>query len=55
MTCAFVPPADIEMCFATLTQNCGAVETPILDYSETYDVGELRRGVRRPPTFEHSL
>ena len=49
---AFVPPADIKMCF---TRNCGATESPILDYFETNYVGELHRGVRRPLTFEHSL
>ena len=52
---AFVATEDIEMCFTTLSQHCGLVEAPILDYFETNYIGELRRGVRRPPIFEHTI
>lgn len=57
MVCAlaFVPVADIERCFDILCLQCGRNEVPILDYFETTYVGVLRRGVRRPPIYEHAL
>ena len=57
MVCAlaFVPLADIERCFGILSLHCRRNEVPILDYFGTPYVGELRRGVRRLPTYEHAL
>ena len=54
---AFVPLHDIERSFEALSQNCIGLNLiePILDYFETNYVGEMRRGVRRPPTFDHSM
>ena len=52
---AFVPTRDIEASFTILSQYCGLAEAPILDYLETYYIVELRRGVQRPPMFEHTL
>ena len=52
---AFVPREDIVARFEDLPQHCSPQEIPILDYFETNYVGELRRGLRRPPLFAHSL
>ena len=52
---AFVPREDIVARFEDLSQHCSPQEIPILDYFETNYVGELRRGLRRPPLFAHSL
>ena len=52
---AFVPIPDIQRSFKALCQICGNGEVPIIDYFATNYVGELRNGIRRPPTFEHEL
>ena len=52
---AFVPIVDVVETFERLANHCGQNEQVILDYFETNYIGELRRGRRRPPLFEHDL
>ena len=46
---------DVVETFERLAHHCGQNEQVILDYFETNYIGELRRGRRRPPLFEHDL
>ena len=52
---AFVPLADVVDTFELLADHVGQEEQVILDYFETNYIGEMRRGRRRPPLFEHGL
>ena len=52
---SFVPVEDTHDAFNTLAEHCGEAEQPVLDYFETYYIGELRRGRYRTPMFPHSL
>ena len=52
---SFVPTQDIVATFDELAQHCGNAEQPVLDYFETNYIGELRRGRRLPPLFQHAL
>ena len=52
---SFVANVDTVAAFDQHSNHCGALEQPVLDYFETYYIGELRRGRRFPPLFPHEL
>ena len=52
---SFVPTQDVIAAFNSLCQHCGNDEQLVLDYFETNYIGELRRGRRIPPRFDHAL
>ena len=52
---SFVPIQDTVAAFNELSRHSGNAEQPVLDYYETNYIGELRRGCRIPPLFEHTL
>ena len=52
---SFVPVDDTIVAFEQLANHCGDTEQIILDYIETNYIGELRRGRRLPPRFQHAM
>ena len=52
---SFVPIADTVYAFTELSNHVGDQEQVILDYFETYYVGELRRGRRLNPRYPHTF
>ena len=52
---SFVPVDDTIVAFEQLGNHCGDTEQIILDYFETNYIGELRRGRRLPPRFQHAM
>ena len=52
---SFVPVDDTIVAFEQFANHCGDTEQIILDYFETNYIGELRRGRRLPPRFQHAM
>ena len=52
---AFVPTDDVIDAFQELSDHCGDDEQAILDYFETYYIGEQRRGRRLRARFPHAM
>lgn len=52
---AFVPTDDVIDAFTELSDHCGQDEQAILDYFETYYIGEQRCGRRLHPRFAHEM
>ena len=48
---SFVAIEDTVAAFDQLSNHCGALEQPVLEYFETYYIGELRRGRRLSRCF----
>ena len=52
---SFVPVQDVILAIDELCNHFCIDEQPVLDYSEIYYIGELRRYRRLLPIFPHEL